>query len=119
MRQQSASNINIKINLKLESKNSQLLGRKITNSKDIQQKTQEIVRSNISSETLAKKKLSAKAYHRHKQSVEEFVNQHAVSYEQNDSDEENTISNMQREPILVKPKVQKSRDRKKMKSKSL
>jgi len=78
-----------------------------------------MMRSNISSETLAKKKLSAKAYHRHKQSVEEFVNQHVVSYEQNDSDEENTISNMQREAVIVKQSVQKSRDRKKLKSKSL
>lgn len=117
--QQSASNINININLKLESKNSQLLGRKITNSKDIQQKAQEMMRSNVSSQTLAKKKLSAKTYHRHKQSVEEFVNQHAVSYQQNDSDEENTISNMQRQPIIMKPSMQKSRDRKKLKSKSL
>ena len=47
------------------------------------------------------------------------MNQHAVSYEQNDSDEENTISNMQREVVIVKSSMQKSRDRKKLKSKSL
>lgn len=42
-----------------------------------------MVRTNVSTETLNKKKLSMKEQSRYKKSVEEFVNEHTVSYENN------------------------------------
>lgn len=65
-----------------------MIGKRITNSKEIHQKAHEMVRTNVSTETLNKKKLSMKEQSRYKKSVEEFVNEHTVSYENNESDED-------------------------------
>lgn len=81
-----------------------------------------MVRTNVSTETLNKKKLSMKEQSRYKKSVEEFVNEHTVSYENNDSEEEAGEKKVEEKAVMarndfVKPASQ--RDKKRLKSKSL
>lgn len=81
-----------------------------------------MVRTNVSTETLNKKKLSMKEQNRYKKSVEEFVNEHTVSYENNDSDEEAGEKKGEEKVVMarndfIKPSSQ--RDKKRLKSKSL
>lgn len=99
-----------------------MIGKRITNSKEIHQKTHEMVRTNVSTETLNKKKLSMKEQNRYKKSVEEFINEHTVSYENNDSDKEIIEKKIEEKPVMarndfIKPASQ--RDKKRLKSKSL
>lgn len=79
----SVSNINININLKVESK-ANYIGKKITNSKEIQQKESDAVRPNITTESLKRKKKMEFANTRCKRSLIEFIEENTISYEQED-----------------------------------